>query len=165
MLWRYTLQSILSDANPAPTTHVGPTGKGGLYDLAFFGDYAYVSSDSGILKYSVAAMTAAPVVLSDPGATPVGLAFDTQGRLWICNYGVPGNLVRMSNLSTGAIDVTISGSNINNAEGLSFDEYGSLWVGDNNEPTLYGYGSWQLSSSGSPTPVGQINLPTRQRRR
>ena len=160
MLWRYTLQSMLGDANPAPTTHAGPTGKGSLYDLAFFGDYAYVSSDSGILKYTTAAMSATPVVLSDPGATPVGLAFDTQGRLWICNYGTPGNLVRMSNLSTGAIDVTISGGNINNAEGLSFDEYGSLWVADNNEPTMYAYGSWQLGSSGSPTPVGQINLPT-----
>ena len=111
MLWRYTLQSILTDANPAPTAHVGPTGAGGLYDLAFFGVFAYVSSDSGILKYPIATITTtAPTVLSDPGATPVGLAFDTQGRLWICNYGTPGNLVRMSNLSTGAIDVTISGN-------------------------------------------------------
>src|SRR5262249_49120514 len=139
MLWRYTLDSIVTGAGVAPTAHVGPTGEGGLYDLAFFGDYAYVSSDNGILKYSTAAMTAgtnpAPAGPFDSGGLPVGLAFDAQGQLWICNYGTPGNLVRMN--AAGGIDVTISGAVIDNAEGLSFDEFGSLWVADNNEPTLY----------------------------
>jgi hypothetical protein len=161
MLWRYTQTSILTGVGVTPTAHVGPTGKGGLYDLAFFGDNAYVSSDSGILKYPTASMTAgtnpAPTVFNTTGGLPVGLAFDAQSRLWICNYGTPGNLVRMSNLSTGAIDVTISGNNINNAEGLAFDEYDSLWVGDNIEPTMYAYGSSQFTASGSPAPIGQIN--------
>ncbi len=163
-LLRYTLQSILSDANPTPTAQVGPTGKGGLYDLAFLGANAYVSSDSGILKYPVASMTAGtnplPTVLNTTGGLPVGLAFDALGGLWISNYGNPGNLVRMNNFTTGALNVTINGNTINNAEGLAFDEYGSLWVGDNNEPTVYAYGSGQLAANGSPAPIGQINMPT-----
>jgi len=158
-LLRFTLQSVVGTANPAPTASVGPVaGSPGLYDLAFFGDNAYVSSDNGILKYPVAAMTAntnpAPTTLSS-GGIPVGLAFDAQGHLWICNYGTPGNLVRMT--TTGTIQVTIGGNNINNSEGLAFDEYGSLWIADNIEPTLYGYGATQIGGSGSPVPIGQIN--------
>ena len=158
-LLRFTLQSVVGTANPAPTASVGPVAASpGLYDLAFFGDNAYVSSDNGILKYPVAAMTAntnpAPTILSS-GGIPVGLAFDAQGHLWICNYGTPGNLVRMT--TTGTIQVTIGGNNINNSEGLAFDEYGSLWIADNIEPTLYSYGATQIGGSGSPTPIGQIN--------
>jgi len=166
-LRRYTLQSILGDPNPAPTVSVGPVGNASsIFDLAFFGSYGYVSqSDFGatnqILKFALSNLNAGNNVstsLTNAGVSvPVCLAFDTQGRLWICNYGTPGSLVRMSNLSTGAIDVTISGNNINNAEGLAFDEYGSLWIGDNIEPTMYAYGSSQLGATGSPTPIGQIN--------
>jgi sugar lactone lactonase YvrE len=161
-LLRFTLQSVVGTSNPTPTASVGPVaGSPGLYDLAFFGDYAYASSDSGVLKYSVAAMTAgsnpAPTTFSS-GGTPVGLAFDTQGRLWICNYGIPGNLVRMT--TGGTIEVTISYGNIIDAEGLAFDEYGSLWFGNNSDNTLYGFGSQQITVDGSPTPIGQITTPS-----
>lgn len=162
MLWRYTLQSMLTDANPAPAVHIGPTAGGGLYDLAFYGSNGYVSSDSGVLKFPLSSLNAggnpAPAVLSSgAGATPVGLAFDTQGRLWVCNivnYNVTGNTVRMT--TTGTIEVTLS-NNIINPEGIAFDEYGSLWVGRNQGPTLYGFGSSQITASGTPTPIGQID--------
>jgi len=163
-LLRFTLQSVVGTANPAPTASVGPVaGSPGLYDLAFFGDNAYVSSDNGILKYPVAAMTAntnpVPTTLSSGvGATPVGLAFDAQGHLWICNYGIPGNLVRMT--TAGTIEVTINNGNIIDAEGLAFDEFGSLWFGNNSDNTLYAFGSQQITASGSPNPIGQINTPS-----
>jgi len=161
-LLRYTLASMLGSVNPAPTTTVTANLFGGLYDLAFFGTNAYVSSDNGVLKYSLASLNAGgtpvPTTFSSGvGATPVALAFDSQGQLWICNYGTPGNLVRMT--TAGTIQVTISGNNINNAEGLAFDEFGSLWVGDNEDPTMYAYGSLQITANGSPTPIGQINMP------
>jgi hypothetical protein len=160
-LLRFTLQSVVSTTNPALTASVGPVaGSPGLYDLAFYGDNAYVSSDNGILKYPVAAMTAntnpVPTTLSSAG-TPVGLAFDAQAHLWICNYGIPGNLVRMT--TAGTIEVTINYGNIIDAEGLAFDEYGSLWFGNNSDNTLYGFGSQQITASGSPNPIGQINTP------
>ncbi|MEO7323438.1 MAG: hypothetical protein ABIW82_01270, partial [Dokdonella sp.] len=161
-LLRYSLQSMLGDANPAATAQVGPTGQGSLYDLAFFGANAYVSSDGGILRYSVAAMNAgsnpAPTILADAN-TPVGLAFDAQGRLWIVEYGT-NHLVQMDTPATNNhINITITGAPINAAEGLAFDPFGSLWIGDNNEPTLYAYGSSQINASGSPVPIGQINMP------
>ena len=156
-LLRFTLASMIGSPNPAPSASVS-IAHGGLYDLAFFGTDGYVSSDDGVLKYTLAQLNAggspAPTVLNS-GGIPVGLAFDAQGRMWICNYGTPGNLVRMT--TSGTIEVTVSGNNINNAEGLAFDEFGSLWVADNIEPTLYGYGASQIGSNGSPTPIGQIN--------
>jgi sugar lactone lactonase YvrE len=158
-LQRFTLASVLANATPAPTATVNVSaGLGGLYDLAFFGSNAYVSSDSGVLKYSLATLNAggspAPTILNS-GGTPVGLAFDAQGHLWICNYGTPGNLVRMT--TTGTIEVSISGNSIQNAEGLAFDEFGSLWVADNIQPEMYGYSGSQITANGSPTPIGQIN--------
>lgn len=167
-LLRYGVQALVTSANPAADVTVGALGAnaGDVFDIAFFGAYAYVSqSDFGgtnrILKFALSDLNAGNNIstnLTDAGlSVPVGLAFDDQGRLWICNYGTPGNLVRMT--TAGTVDVTISGNNINNAEGLAFDEFGSLWVGDNQEPTMYAYGSSQITSNGSPVPIGQINMP------
>lgn len=159
-LLRFDRASVLGGTIPTLLTVVTASAYGSLYDLAFFGTDAYVSSDNGVLKYSLASLnvggTPVPTVLGS-GGTPVGLAFDAQGRLWICNYGAPGNLVRMT--TAGTIEVTIAGNNINNAEGLAFDEFGSLWVADNVAPVMYGYGSSQIAADGSPSPIGQINTP------
>ncbi|MEO8804365.1 MAG: hypothetical protein ABI304_12640 [Rudaea sp.] len=176
-LRRYSLQSMLADANPAPTVSVGPVGDGSsIFDLAFFGAYGYVSqsnfgSANQILKFTLANLNAgANVSTSLTNAAlhvPTGLTFDAQGHLWIANdnNGSPGTLVRMSAPSVNAaIDVTISnaagGHAINGAEGLGFDEFGTLWVGDNAEPTLYGFAAQQLTATGNPTPIGQIDMPT-----
>jgi len=151
---------VLTGANPTPTATVTVGGVDGLYDLAFYGDSAYLSLDSGVFKYALTTINASGNTHSTlaAGNAPVGLAFDAQGNLWFCNYGIPGNLVRMT--TTGTVQVIISYGNIIDAEGLAFDEYGSLWFGNNSDNTLYGFGSQQITASGSPNPIGQINTPS-----
>jgi hypothetical protein len=170
-LLRYSLQSILTGTNPlaADRTH-SAAGNGGLYDLAFFGTYAYVASDSGILKFAISDLNAgianAPTQFSASLNVPAGLSFDTQGRLWICNNG-NSTAVRMDNLSTGHIDKILSDAAVGgrqamvSSEGVGFDEFGSLWVGNNNEPTISAYNDAQINDgvlSTNPTPVYQIDI-------
>jgi hypothetical protein len=170
-LLRYTVQALVSSASPAADVTVSGLGAsaGDVFDVAFSGGYAYVSqSDFGatnrILKFALSDLNSGNNISTNLTnanlSVPVALAFDDQGRLWICNYGSPGTLVRMNDIATGAVDVVITGAYMDNAEGLSFDEYGTLWVGDNNEPTIYGYGSTQITASGNPVPIGTINMPT-----
>ncbi len=166
---RYSLQSILTGANPvAASVSHSAAGFGGLYDMAFFGDYAYVASDGGIIKFATFDLNNqianAPTQFNSASlSTPAGLAFDAQGRLWICNNG-NSSAVRMNNLNTGNIDVTLTDAAVGarhamiSSEGVAFDEYGSLWVGNNFEPTISAYADTQLNASGSPTPVYHIDF-------
>ncbi len=179
LLRRYTLQSILSAAAPAPTVSVGPVGNGSnIFDLAFFGAHGYVSqSDFGgndrVLKFSIANLNAGvntSTVLADgahPLSVPAALAFDAQGRLWISNYdgGANPTIMRM-NTATGLVDrvgksVAVGGrASLSNPEGIRFDEYGNLWVGNNGEPTLSMYTAAQINSGsfGATTPTLLLDI-------
>jgi len=174
-LLRYTLQAMLNDANPTPDKVIGPVGNGNsIIGMAFFGAYAYVAqTDFGatnrVLKFAVADLAAGNNVstaLTNANlATPAGLAFDAQGRLWITNNG-NNTVVRMSNTSTGAVDKIGSNTSVgarnslNNIEGVAFDQYGSLWVGNNGEPTISAYADWQLNDAafGATVPVYQLDI-------
>jgi sugar lactone lactonase YvrE len=174
-LLRYTQQAILNDANPIPDIVIGPVGNGNsIIGMAFFGAYAYVAqTDFGatnrVLKFAVADLAAGNNVstaLTNANlATPAGLAFDAQGRLWITNNG-NNTVVRMSNTSTGAVDkigtnTSVGARNsLNNIEGVAFDQYGSLWVGNNGEPTISAYADWQLNDAafGATVPVYQLDI-------
>jgi len=179
-LLRYTQQTILTGATPTPDVIIGPVGGGAgdIFEMAFFGGFAYVSqSDFGatnrILKYSLANLGAsgnpAPTLLTNVNlATPAGLAFDAQGRLWISNYngGNGNNTVVRMNTSSGAVDKIFTNAavgarnTLNNTEGLAFDQYGSLWVGNNGEPTITAFADWQLNdgmASEAADPVSQID--------
>jgi hypothetical protein len=172
----YTLNSIVTSANPAPIVSYAVTNApaqpavGGLYDMAFFGDFGYVASDGGILKFAITDLNAgngnAPTQFSGSFNIPAGLAFDAQGRLWICNNG-NSSAVRMDNVNTGHIDKTLTDTAVGarhamvSSEGVAFDEYGTLWVGNNNEPTISAYDDAQLNDgvpSTSPVPVYQVDI-------
>lgn len=177
-LRRYTLQSILNSANPAAITIVGPVGASSadIFDLQFFGAYAYVSqSDFGatnrIVKFAVSDLNAGNNVSTNLTnaslSVPAALAFDAQGRLWICNYNDNNNptIVRM-NTGTGNVDkigtsVAVgTRASLSNPEGLAFDSYGSLWVGNNGEPTISVYSESQLNDNafGATAPIYQIDV-------
>jgi endoglucanase len=163
-LLRYAAQAVATQAAPAPEAVVTPGGNalGDYFDIAFFGDSAYVSqSDFGathrVVKLPLASLSASgspvPTMLSNASlALPAGLAFDPQGRLWVSNVNGQ-TLVRM-NTTTGNADRVGNSVNLgarasmSNPEGLAFDAAGTLWVGNNGAPTLAGYGAAQLDSAG-----------------
>lgn len=172
-LLRYTQASIVSGGSASPDVIVGPVGGGAgdIFDVAFFGTFAYVSQSNfgatnRIVKFAVSDLNLGNNVSTNltPGLNvPAGLAFDVQGRLWIANNG-NASLVRMIT-STATIDKT--GTNVstpggrnafNNAEGLAFDQYGTLWVGNNGEPTVSAYPDWQLNALGATVPAYQLDI-------
>ncbi len=173
-LLRYTQASIVSGASAAPDVVVGPVGSStaDIFDMAFFGSFAYVSQSNfgatnRIVKFAVSDLNAGNNIstnLAPAGLNvPAGLAFDAQGRLWISNNN-NNTVVRMIT-STATIDKT--GTNVstpggrnafNNAEGLAFDQYGTLWVGNNGEPTVSAYPDWQLNALGATVPAYQLDI-------
>ena len=169
---------MLADANPIPSVVVGlSSGPTEVFDMAFFGDYAYVSqgfnSANAVLKFALSDLGTSGFTV--PVATltnadlnpPVGLAFDPQGRLWISTYD-HNKILRMDNTSTGHIDrigttvATAGGNSLNNVEGLAFDQYGTLWAANNGDFTISAYTDAQLNSAGfgAMTPLYQIVTPT-----
>jgi len=88
-------------------------------------------------------------------ATPAGMAFDSDGSLWIANFA-NGTIVRFdkSQLTSSGAPVpsrTITG--IANPTGLAFDASGALWVSDLNLNTVSSYLRSQLLTSGNKEPA------------
>lgn len=173
-LRRYSLANMVGNASPAADKTVGPVGNGSsIFDMAFFGTTAYVSqSDFGatnqILKFTLSNLNAGTNTsssLTNAGVSvPVALAFDPQGLLWVASFG--NNTIARMNTSSGAIDksiATVTANVFKDLEGLAFDQYGSLWVGNNGVPSVVAYTSSQLSAAGvgtSADPAYQIDLST-----
>lgn len=175
-LLRYSRQSLRNDANPVPSVVISPVGgnAGEIFDLAFFGNFAYVSQSNfagvqRVLRYALSdlAVSGSPPSTHLTAASlnvPAGLAFDAQGRLWISNFG-NDTLVRM-NASSGVVDRIASSvpvgvrDSLSRPEGLAFDSAGTLWVGNNGEPTISAYAQWQLDDPalGATLPVHQIDI-------
>jgi len=163
-LLRYSSQAVATLANPVAEAIITPTGNatGDYFDLAFFGDFAYVSqSDFGgtnrILKLALANLVVSgspvPTFLNNANlSVPAGLEFDAQGRLWVSNFSGQ-RLVRM-NIDSGVADRVGNSvglptrASMSNPEGLAFDTEGALWVGNNGAPTLAGYSAAQLDAPG-----------------
>jgi len=154
---RYNRNAVLAGGLVPSTgqTDLGSCGNGDVFDLAFFGSNAYVTRGFGvhqICRYTIAALngggTPASTLLGDNNvlSTPVGLAFDAQGKLWVGSYDNQ-TIVRMDP-ATGHIDKSITHATMTNSEGLAFDAFGSLWVGSNNGPTIAVYSAAQLAAAG-----------------
>lgn len=165
-LVRFDPQAMATQVAPAAEVTIDLPTQAGLdsFDLAFFGDFLYVSQGnpfaggnvSRVLKFTLASLAtsgapapAATLTNADLSA-PAGLEIDPQGRLWVGNYSGQ-TLVRM-NASTGAMERRINSSDLGNGrasmsnpEGLAFDADGTLWVGNNAAPTLPGYSAAQLN--------------------
>jgi sugar lactone lactonase YvrE len=99
---------------------------------------------------------AATVIQSVAGSlqSPLALAFDATGRLWVANQD-GGTLVRFDGpqLAAGgpvAPAVVVAGAG--HPAAIAFDANGSMWVADNQAQTLSRYDRPQLSSSGAPRP-------------
>lgn len=174
-LFRYDRNAVVATASPVAEATIGLNVDAGVdfIDMAFFGDFAYVSQagTNRILKYSLASLAATGNPVPAASLTnanfnvPAGLEFDPNGRLWVTSV-FNNRLVRID-ATTGVSDrvgtnVGTAGARnaLNNAEGVAFDTSGTLWVGNNGEPTITGYAAWQLADAGfgATAPVHQIDI-------
>jgi sugar lactone lactonase YvrE len=101
---------------------------------------------------------------------PVGIAFDTQGDLWVGNY-LGNTLVQYTaqQLATATTaggesfatpQVIINSGVLNRPYGHAFDAEGNLWVGNNRGDNLLGFLPGQINNSGSPPPAAIIDQTT-----
>ena len=86
---------------------------------------------------------------------PIGLAFDSQQRLWVVNH-LSATVVRFDpaqlaagGVQTPALVLSVPGTPV----AIAFDGAGSLWVSDNQLRVIYKYTAAQLAASGSPRPA------------
>ncbi len=152
--------------DPATTVTTPSAGLHTLAGVAFdtAGNLWVASEDDSLL------LAFAPAALSSSGSKaartvitptrgslggPIGLAFDSQHRLWVVN-SQSAKLVRFDppQLAVGgaqapAVILSLPG----NPLGIAFDAAGSLWVCDNQFHVIYKYTADQLAASGSPPPV------------
>jgi hypothetical protein len=93
---------------------------------------------------------------------PFVVVFDPSGDLWAANVN-NGTLIEFTRAELGtpnpAPAVTISSTSgaLADPYGMVFDPWGNLWVVGNSSGLVYEYARWQLTRSGSPTPVKTIS--------
>lgn len=124
------------------------------------GNLWFGTSQGKILMFTpaqqAASGTPAPSVELNSGSTDLnGMAFDTEGNLWV---GVASSLRRFdaaqlttSGSPTPAVLITGTTSNpLSYPQAIAFDASGALWVATGNK--VYKYSSAQLATSGNPEP-------------
>jgi len=119
--------------------------------------------DSLLLAFAPGALAssgtkaATRVITSTRGSLsgPIGLAFDSQQRLWVVNHQ-SATVVRFDpaqlaagGVQTPALVLSVPGTPV----AIAFDGAGSLWVSDNQLRVIYKYTAAQLAASGSPPPA------------
>lgn len=112
------------------------------------------------------AVTGSPIPAVTVSATggsldsPIGLAFDASGNLWVVNSVLNTSIVKFTpdqlsanGAPTPAVTIGGSGGALSSAFGLAFDASGRLWAGNTNTSTVVGFSAAQLAVSGNPTPA------------
>jgi streptogramin lyase len=93
---------------------------------------------------------------------PFVVVFDPSGDLWAANVD-NSTLVELTRAQLAtpdpgpAVTISAAGDALENPYGMAFDRSGNLWVVGNDVGRVYEYSKWQLSRSGSPTPVTTIS--------
>ncbi len=88
-------------------------------------------------------------------AVPTGMAFDSDGSLWVANHG-NGTIVRFDKAQlskSGAPVPSITITGVANPTGLAFDASATLWVTDLQANTVSRYLRGQLLTSGEKPPA------------
>jgi hypothetical protein len=93
---------------------------------------------------------------------PFVAVFDSSGDLWAANVNT-STLVEFTRAQLAtpnpvpAVTISSTSGALENPYGIAPDRWGNLWVIGNNAGRVYEYAKWQLSRSGSPTPVTTIS--------
>ncbi|MBN1205304.1 MAG: hypothetical protein JXB05_10300 [Myxococcaceae bacterium] len=173
---RYTRDQLATSGSPTPAVELrgldGPLGlafdsAGNLW-VAFSGADRVARYDASRLGASstaspdlvIEAKTPPPVI--GTLSSPLGLAFDASGNLWVNFNGTITRLTPADQAGSGSVTLTpevqIGLSVTALPEGLVFDESGGLWFA--HSAGRFGrLGSSQLTSSGSKTPEIVISSP------
>ncbi len=116
-------------------------------------DAAHLTTSGTGADLTITALTPQPVV--GPLSSPLGLAFDANGNLWVNYDGTIARLTPSDQAGTGNRTITptvqIEPGVTSLPLGIAFDEFGGLWFAD-----IAGgfacFGATQLTGSGSVTP-------------
>jgi len=176
---------------PSFTTNASATSDTGLYlpvGLAFdaYGDlWVADMGNNRILEYPapLSSGEAASIVLGQPNfgssvcvlsdtgdCSPVGLAFDSHGNLWVADYGYNRILEYSYPFSTGQAASLVLGQAAfttdawgastvgeNGPSALAFDAHGDLWVVDNSNRVVEYMAPFSTSEAASMV-LGQVNF-------
>jgi sugar lactone lactonase YvrE len=172
VLVEYTPGQLTASGSPTPAVSLtNPSGGGWGLSFDSAGDLWSASYGGGntVFEYTPGqlATSGSPtpaVTLSGSGLNgPTFPTFDTHGDLWIANaFASPGSLVeftpaQIATSGSPTPNVTITGSELNGADGLAFDGSGNLWAAGFGTSTLAEFSPGQLATSGSPTPANTIS--------
>ena len=92
-----------------------------------------------------------------------GLAFDRSGNLWVGSTSGPKGIVAFSPAQLAvsgspvpSVILSSNGTNLDEPAGLTFDNFGNLWVGNYAGNSVTEFSPAQLTSSGTPTPIATL---------
>jgi streptogramin lyase len=173
---RYTPAQISTSGSPTPGVEL--TGLNGPLGLAFDGAgnlWVAFSGEDRVARYNASRLTASSTsspdlvieALTPPPvigtlSSPLGLAFDASGNLWVNFNGTLARITPTEQQGSGSITLTPAvqiGLTVTGLpEGIVFDESQNLWfalsVGEFGR-----LGPGQLTSSGDKTPEVMIHSP------
>ena len=166
----FAADDLIASGTPSPTESIGR--DAGMWEgIAFDADgnawVARYQHGTRLVRFPAAALAASgdtsPDVVIDSSdplvlAGAVGLAFDSDGGLWVSGYE-SNTLVRYS-----PAQLTVSGSpapdvvltatagSLAHPTGIAFDPDGTLWVANQGNDAIVAFGSTKLGVSGNPEP-------------
>jgi sugar lactone lactonase YvrE len=150
--------ALTSLHSPGQSVTIRPAAQGGLPP----GTVVVAEEGAGVDTYAPG--SAGDVVpggsLINAMDSPVTLAFDPAGDLWVANAG-NNNLVEFAKAELAKPDplasVTISSASVANLFGMAFDQAGDLWLVNNLSNDVIEFTRSQLARSGSPMPRATIS--------
>ena len=177
----YTASQLGATSGNAPTTAVATGVNDYNFSLAFDANgNLWVSTflNGSILEFSASdlgksgsptpTVTVRDSIAGHTLGTPLGLAFDAKGNLWVADLNdnaieeyTPSQLAS-SGAPNPAVILSTSGASTEQPSAVAFDSSGNLWVADVGSASkdsghVVEFTADQLTSSGSPTPAITLN--------
>jgi hypothetical protein len=179
-VYEFTAAQLTATGNPTPAVTVSSDGTSLSYAQALgfdaAGDLWVVNPTNTVVEFTPTqiAQSGSPtpvVTLADDGSgslsTPLSLAFDGSGNLWISNGGTGSNntvvefsasQLTHSGAPTPAVILSDDGhGSLAGPFGLAFDGSGNLWVTNGQDSSVVEFTPSQFGASGSPTPTVTIS--------
>ncbi len=107
--------------------------------------YVSCNGSDNIQVLSTAGVTGAAIPVASP-ATPIAVAFDRAGNLYVANSHSPYSIEKYSPSGTDLGSFTTTTAGLNQPEGLAFDGAGNLYVSNVGNNTIEKYSSAGVGS-------------------